>query len=141
MQAVPGPGHYEAEQADQADGAARPRRKNRPPAINVREEEAIDVVLRAGEMSLHDIDIVHGSGPNKSMEKRIGFVVRFVTPQTRPLEGRPPAILVRGRDNEGNFHLVDPPDETAADQALSGMRQSAASHLKAMLHNLKSLRT
>ena len=86
--------------------------------MKVDENEAVEVVLLAGEMSLHDIDIVHGSGPNRSQEKRIGFVVRYVTPQARPLEGRPPAILVRGHDTAGHFHLVDPPHETTTDQSL-----------------------
>ncbi|HEX2832583.1 MAG TPA: phytanoyl-CoA dioxygenase family protein [Thermoanaerobaculia bacterium] len=37
-----------------------------------------DVVLRAGEMSLHHNDIVHGSQPNTSDRARIGFIVRFM---------------------------------------------------------------
>jgi non-heme Fe2+,alpha-ketoglutarate-dependent halogenase len=37
-----------------------------------------DVVLRAGEMSLHHNDIIHGSGPNVADQPRIGFIVRFM---------------------------------------------------------------
>ncbi|HYC90766.1 MAG TPA: phytanoyl-CoA dioxygenase family protein [Thermoanaerobaculia bacterium] len=37
-----------------------------------------DVVLRAGEMSLHHNDIIHGSQPNTSDQPRIGFIVRFM---------------------------------------------------------------
>ncbi len=37
-----------------------------------------DVVLRAGEMSLHHNDIIHGSGPNVGDTARIGFIVRFM---------------------------------------------------------------
>jgi glycosyltransferase involved in cell wall biosynthesis len=36
-----------------------------------------DVVLRAGEMSLHHNDLLHGSRPNDSGRPRAGFVVRF----------------------------------------------------------------
>jgi hypothetical protein len=36
-----------------------------------------DVVLRAGEMSLHHNDLLHGSRPNDSDRPRAGFVVRF----------------------------------------------------------------
>jgi hypothetical protein len=36
-----------------------------------------DVVLRAGEMSLHHNDLLHGSRPNLSGRPRAGFVVRF----------------------------------------------------------------
>lgn len=41
---------------------------------------AVDVCLRAGEMSFHHADIVHGSGPNRSARPRIGFAIRYTTP-------------------------------------------------------------
>ena len=37
-----------------------------------------DVVLRAGEMSLHHNDIIHGSQPNLTDQPRIGFIIRFM---------------------------------------------------------------
>lgn len=37
-----------------------------------------DVELRAGEMSLHHNDIIHGSQPNSTDQPRIGFIVRFM---------------------------------------------------------------
>lgn len=40
--------------------------------------EVTDVVLRAGEMSLHHNDLLHGSRPNGSDRPRLGFVVRFL---------------------------------------------------------------
>jgi ectoine hydroxylase-related dioxygenase (phytanoyl-CoA dioxygenase family) len=46
-------------------------------AVAVDESEAVDVVLHAGEMSLHDINLVHGSGANRSASPRIGFIVRY----------------------------------------------------------------
>jgi ectoine hydroxylase-related dioxygenase (phytanoyl-CoA dioxygenase family) len=39
---------------------------------------AVDLVLRAGEMSLHHIDVVHSSAPNRSDTPRLGFVVRYM---------------------------------------------------------------
>jgi non-haem Fe2+, alpha-ketoglutarate-dependent halogenase len=141
MRAVPGPGRHQATRTESADDRCNPQQKCRVTAVKVNEEQVVDIVLRAGEMSLHDIDIVHGSGPNHSEEKRIGFVVRYVTPEARPLEGRPPAILARGDDSGGHFQLVDPPRETDASQALRGMRDSAAQHLEAMLHNLQHIQT
>lgn len=98
----------------------------------------MDVVLRAGEMSLHDPYVPHGSGANGSGEKRVGFVVRFVAPDARPLQGRPPAILARGRDKFGHFRIVEPPSGADVEGALSEMKTSAARHFEAMLANLKS---
>src|SRR5205823_6190052 len=48
-----------------------------PPGDN---PSVLNVELPAGAMSLHDPDILHGSGPNHSQEKRVGFVVRYLTP-------------------------------------------------------------
>jgi hypothetical protein len=39
---------------------------------------ARDDVLRAGELSLHDVYLIHGSNPNRSQRRRAGFVVRYM---------------------------------------------------------------
>ncbi|MEQ8235030.1 MAG: phytanoyl-CoA dioxygenase family protein [Gammaproteobacteria bacterium] len=77
---------------------------------------ARDVVLNAGQVSLHDVDIVHGSQPNTSGRRRAGFAVRFMPATSRydrsidpgqasnnvPLEfARRPIWLVRGIDRDG----------------------------------------
>jgi ectoine hydroxylase-related dioxygenase (phytanoyl-CoA dioxygenase family) len=112
---------------------ARPERLTGP----ADERDLLEVVLQAGEMSLHDADVLHGSGPNRSIEKRVGFAVRFITPETYPLSGRPRVLLARGRDRHGRFELVEPPVAVEEEQALTGMRQSAMQHLDAVLQNLK----
>ncbi|MCI0359212.1 MAG: phytanoyl-CoA dioxygenase family protein [Planctomycetaceae bacterium] len=108
--------------------------ENRRPSA---EEQIGDVVLEAGEMSLHDVHVLHGSGPNRSAQKRVGFAVRFTTPEGRPKHGRPPAILARGQDRYGNFELAQPPADDDAPGALDGMRLAARRHLDATLQNLK----
>jgi hypothetical protein len=133
MRAIPGPARLAGQAAE--DGAAARRR--REPAAAVNEQDAVDVVLRPGEMSLHDADILHGSSANRSREKRVGFVIRFVTPAGYPLDGKPPVLRARGTDPCSNFRLVDPPSEAGRSGALAGMKQSAAQHLEAVLHNLK----
>ena len=50
-------------------------------AVEVDETNAVDVELRAGEMSIHHVDIVHGSGANRSASWRVGFIVRYATPK------------------------------------------------------------
>lgn len=129
MRAIPSPERRQAGQIRTGTGTA------------VHEEQAVDVILSAGQMSLHDIDIVHGSGPNRSELKRIGFVVRYITPEARPLQGCPPVLVARGHDRQGHFCPVDPPSETDAEEALARMRASAAEHLEAMLQNLKKVHT
>lgn len=43
----------------------------------VDERDAVDVELHAGEMSLHDINLIHGSRGNPTDWPRVGFVVRY----------------------------------------------------------------
>ena len=40
---------------------------------NVDESKAVDLILRPGEMSIHHGAIIHGSQPNNSNQRRIGF--------------------------------------------------------------------
>jgi len=81
-------------------------------AVAVEESEATDVVLRPGEMSLHHVNIVHGSSPNRSANPRAGFAIRYVAPHV--VQNRPhfPVVLVRGEDRYGHFELQkDPPGD------------------------------
>jgi len=100
------------------------------------EEKTRHVLLSAGEMSLHDVHVLHGSGPNRSDHKRMGFAIRFTTPETCPANNRSPAILVRGEDRYGHFDLQPPPTEEDSHSALRGMQCSARRHLDATLRNL-----
>jgi hypothetical protein len=100
------------------------------------EARVIDVELQAGEMSLHDSDILHGSGPNLSASKRVGFAIRYITPHARPDGDATPVLLVQGRDTTGHFPLAEPPGHESAD-SLSAMNQSARLHLDSILQKLR----
>ena len=39
---------------------------------------AIDIELEAGQMSLHDVYLVHGSNPNLSIRRRAGIAIRYM---------------------------------------------------------------
>jgi non-haem Fe2+, alpha-ketoglutarate-dependent halogenase len=53
-------------------------------AVDVDEAQVVNVELKAGQMSLHHVDIIHGSKPNSSDHDRTGFIIRFTTPEIRP---------------------------------------------------------
>jgi ectoine hydroxylase-related dioxygenase (phytanoyl-CoA dioxygenase family) len=42
------------------------------------EKDACDIVLKAGQLSLHDVFLVHGSEPNRSAKPRRGMTLRFM---------------------------------------------------------------
>ena len=77
--------------------------------VAVSEADAVDVVLRAGEMSLHHAAIIHGSRPNRSDTQRLGFIVRFVTSAYDLTSQQTPFILARGHAEQGNIRLAPPP--------------------------------
>jgi len=99
-------------------------------AAEVDEGDALDVVLRAGEMSLHHVNIIHGSKANPSDRQRIGFAVRYVSPQARQKIAHHEVLLVRGRDTAHHYRLGTPPREDgasaiAAHAAFDGRRSRA----------------
>lgn len=72
-------------------------------AVDVDENQAVDLVLRQGEMSLHHVKIVHGSPPNRSAARRYGLAIRYVAPHVRNGDEWTTALLVRGRNEHGYF--------------------------------------
>lgn len=103
----------------------------------VNDEDAVDVVLRAGEMSLHHVNIIHGSNPNPSDRSRIGFAPRYTTPKTRQVDGEPPtAVLARGRDEYGHFELFPGPPALGFDEGLAA-QQAAAGHFLAEIRKTR----
>ena len=88
--------------------------------MTVDEAEAVDVVLRPGEMSLHHSNIVHGSNPNTSDEPRVGFIVRFVTNQTTNRDR--PMLRVRGRADCSHLTLARPPAHADPHAAFNAWR-------------------
>ena len=85
-------------------------------AAEVDESEALDLVLRPGEMSLHHIGIVHGSQVNHSLKPRIGIAIRYITPAVvQETHEKPVAVLAQGLDTYGNFELLPPPDDSGID--------------------------
>jgi len=99
-------------------------------AVEVTDDEATDVVLAPGQMSLHHVNIVHGSLPNLSDKKRIGFVARYITPSVKPIGTQQPVILVSGKDTHGNFELMqEPPNSDNLDRAIEAQFQTAHEHV------------
>ena len=84
---------------------------------------------------------MHGSGSNLSTQKRAGFVIRYLTPAARPLEGHPPVIRARGLAPVEGWTLVEPPGGTDPAAALAGMQTAAGEHFDLVLGNLKRARS
>jgi non-haem Fe2+, alpha-ketoglutarate-dependent halogenase len=78
-------------------------------AVDVDESKAVTITLEPGEMSLHHVRLVHGSPPNTSDDRRIGFAIRYVPTSVSQIAGEDSATLVRGTDRFGHFELEPRP--------------------------------
>jgi non-heme Fe2+,alpha-ketoglutarate-dependent halogenase len=86
-------------------------------AVTVDVAQAVDVILQPGQMSLHHVLIFHGSEPNGSAMRRVGFAIRYVPTYVTQASGiRESALLVRGVDEFGNFdHELSPKSDMHPD--------------------------
>ena len=71
---------------------------------NVPIEETKPIVLKAGQMSLHHPTVIHGSGLNRSNDRRIGFVVQsYIGSNVDQVLGKIYVQKARGEDTH-KFH-------------------------------------
>ena len=75
---------------------------------NVPENEVKTVELKAGQMSLHHPRIVHGSGINKSNDRRIGFVIQsYIGTNVKQTLGQNGVQIARGEDKFNHHQVID----------------------------------
>ena len=70
--------------------------------------DPVEVVLKAGEISIHSDLLLHGSEANNSDRRRCGLTLRYCTPDvTAHLDWNQKGVVVSGRDPTG--HWGNPP--------------------------------
>jgi ectoine hydroxylase-related dioxygenase (phytanoyl-CoA dioxygenase family) len=77
----------------------------------VDESKAVDIVLKAGDVSVHHPNIIHGSNANISAKRRCGLTIRYIPTSTRIISEKqwPSAFLLRGEAVPGvNDYLPRP---------------------------------
>ena len=90
------------------------------------EASAVDIELQAGQMSLHDVYMIHGAAANTSTQRRTGVALRYMPASSlfdrrlKPVDGktgvavnfaRRPLWLVRGQDRAGNDFKIGHPGD------------------------------
>jgi non-heme Fe2+,alpha-ketoglutarate-dependent halogenase len=90
---------------------------------DVDSSRAVDLELEPGQMSLHHALVVHGSEPNRSGRRRLGFAIRYLPGTVRQTDGRRNfATLVQGADH-GTFDLEQAPEGDFHPDALARHRE------------------
>jgi len=83
-------------------------------ANEINPDDAVDIDLKAGEMSLHTDALVHGSGANNSDQMRCGMTMRVSSPDViADLKKWPHFrwIQLRGTDPYNHNPKITPPTE------------------------------
>lgn len=110
------PGSHRLGQLPHAATGAPDNLLSRGQAIDAALEEtgAVDVSLAMGEVSLHNLHVVHCSLPNLSGRKRVGIMASYVAPSCIwSAEDHGLTMLVRGSDRHDHFKLAAPPRAAA----------------------------
>lgn len=92
----------------------------------VDESRALDVELQPGEFSIHNIELLHGGGPNESDHDRIGFVMRFISAETYCKSSVDSAMLVRGSYQGEHFELEPRPTADFSAKAMAALEHAVS---------------
>ena len=104
--------------------------------VDVDEGQAETLVLKAGEMSLHHVRLIHGSDPNPSDSRRIGFAIRYLPTYVRQIAGTHDwATLVRGVDRFGHFEPEQRPDADMSEAAQAYHAMVIGGHSKILMRD------
>ena len=97
-------------------------------AVEVDPSKTARMALDPGEMSLHDVRLAHGSGPNNSADRRIGFSIQYMpTCARQSLSELDYATLVRGEDRYDHFQHAPRPRQALDSEAVAAHER--ASHV------------
>ena len=102
---------------------------------NVPENEVKSVELKAGQMSLHHPRIVHGSGINKSDDRRIGFVIQsYIGTNVKQVLGKNGVQIARGTD-EFKYHEEISRVKNFMDEEGMALRKRENQYLQEIFYN------
>ncbi|HMP79744.1 MAG TPA: phytanoyl-CoA dioxygenase family protein [Pirellulaceae bacterium] len=82
MRVVPGTQHLELQPMHANKDVANVLESQINPAL-VDEQAAVDIELRAGDVSVHHPNVIHGSNANTSNRRRCGLTIRYIPTSTR----------------------------------------------------------
>ena len=103
-------------------------------AVSVDETHAVDIELAPGQMSLHDVKIVHGSEPNQSDDRRMGFAVRYIPTHVQQVAAQgDSAMLVRGVDRHQFFRSDPAPTQDFSAAAMAAHEEAYLNRMKIMM--------
>lgn len=78
---------------------------------DIDEDSAVHLILKPGQMSIHHARVIHGSQPNRSRQRRVGYVLQSFAPAgTRQVIGENYWLPARGDCAQDDFEYLDRPE-------------------------------
>ena len=106
--------------------------------VDVSDSDKVAVELRPGAMSLHHGLTIHGSGPNRSDDRRIGVAIRYVSAKMRKAGGvKDYAISARGTFDDDSFTTYAPPSTLFSKNSLAKYEEIRTEQAKVMMAGAK----
>ena len=101
---------------------------------NVPEDKVKSIELKAGQMSLHHPRIVHGSGINKSDDRRIGFVIQsYISTNVKQTLGKNSVQVARGEDKYHYHEVIHRTNALMSDESIL-LRKKENDHLQEIFY-------
>ncbi|MCA1662135.1 MAG: phytanoyl-CoA dioxygenase family protein [Novosphingobium sp.] len=116
VRVIPGTQELDLQALERRDDVANVLKSGMDEAA-VDEGCAVDLVLRAGDVSIHHPNVIHGSSGNASPHRRCGLTIRYIPTTTRIVsdERWPSAFLLRGKGVEGVNDYLELPGYIAGE--------------------------
>jgi ectoine hydroxylase-related dioxygenase (phytanoyl-CoA dioxygenase family) len=96
MRVIPGTQHLQLQKLNERKDVKNVLNSEIDPKF-VDESKAVDVILKAGDVSVHHPNIIHGSNANNSPKRRAGLTIRYIPTSTRITKAPWPCdFLLRG---------------------------------------------
>jgi non-haem Fe2+, alpha-ketoglutarate-dependent halogenase len=119
------PGSHKLDQIPHRDTFAKHNLLTRGQEVTVEVDHSRRrvITLRPGEMSLHHVRLVHGSPPNPSNDRGLGFAIRYIPTDVAQLVGEDNASLVRREDRHHHF-MSEPQPSRDLDPEFVGLHRT-----------------
>lgn len=101
----------------------------------IAEDRIVSAPLKAGEMSLHHVCVIHGSNPNATDDRRIGLVLRYCAAHVKQTKVADTAVLVKGQDPYGHFELLPRPEQDCGEVELA-CQKDALARMQRAIHSV-----
>ena len=101
---------------------------------NVPIKDTVPIILKPGQLSIHHPMTVHGSGPNLSKSRRIGFAIQsYIGTDVEQILGKTYVQQARGRDDFKYHEHISRPNEFMSNNDLI-LRDNSNNELQKILY-------